>query len=94
MDEGTHQLLHCAGFPFADAVRDGVFRGCPLVKSGAEFLSPAYYNDVLELASVVERFGTKSVQVRHRFYRAETELAHGHEVRVWAMRDDADPRVR
>ena len=91
MDQGTHQLLEAAGFAFAENVRTTDFRGCPLVTSGAEFLTPAYFSDVIELSSQVERFGTKSFTVRHEFHRQGTLLAKGHEIRVWAYGDPENP---
>ncbi|WP_281016786.1 MULTISPECIES: thioesterase family protein [unclassified Minwuia] len=92
MDQGTHGLLEAAGFPFAKLTATPDFRGCPLVASGMDFRSPAFYSDVLLLTTFVERFGTKSFTVRHHFTRDGDLLAEGHEVRVWAVNVPDDPR--
>lgn len=92
MDQGTHGLLEAAGFPFAKLTESPEFRGCPLVASGMDFRSPAFYSDVLVLTSFVERFGSKSFTMRHLFTRDDTLLAEGHEVRVWAANIPDDPR--
>ena len=91
MDAGTHQLMTAAGFPFAAMVKNTAFRGCPLVSSRCDFVSPARLSDVLELWTEVERFGTKSFAVKHEFRRAGDTLARGQEVRVWGWSDPVDP---
>ena len=94
MDSGTHALLHAAGFDLAGQVRaDPLFRGCPLVSSGMDFLRPYYYGDVAVCASQVEKFGNSSFVVRHVFRRGEDPepYATGHEVRVWGSSDPQDP---
>ena len=89
MDQGTHQLLEAVGYPFAEKVRNTAFAGCPLVTSSAEFLLPAFYSDVITLASEAQKFGTKSFTVAHLFWRGDDLLARGQEVRVWAVTDDS-----
>lgn len=92
MDQGTHRLLEAAGFAFAEAVRTTPFRGCVLVSSGATFVKPAVFADIIELETSVTRFGNKSFTVGHRFSRDGDTLATGEEVRVWGWThpDDAD----
>lgn len=91
MDQGTQSLIQAAGFDQVEAVRTTPFRGCALVRSEAEFITPAFYRDVLELRSRVERFGNKSFKMSHEFWRAETLVARGHEIRVWGWSDPTDP---
>ena len=84
MDAGCHNLFKAAGVPFAQMMRDTDFVGCPLVKNEADFTQPAFYDDIITLASHVESFGGKSFKLLHRFTRGDDLLAVGWEIRVWA----------
>ena len=84
MDAGCHNLFKAARVPFAEMMRDTDFVGCPLVKNEAEFTQPAFYDDIITLASQVESFSGKSFKLLHRFTRGGDLLAEGREIRVWA----------
>ncbi len=92
MDTSTHALLKQAGLDLADAIKDPLARGCPLVTSSAEFHTPAYLGDELLITSQVTRFGNTSFHVEHQFTRDDTLLCNGREVRVWAGSDAEDNR--
>ncbi|MDJ0778766.1 MAG: acyl-CoA thioesterase [Gammaproteobacteria bacterium] len=94
MDSGTHALLHAAGFDLAAEVRaDPLFRGCPLVSSGMDFMRPYYFGDIATCVSQVEKFGNTSFVVRHEFRRGDEPepFASGNEVRVWGYSDAQRP---
>lgn len=93
MDYATHALLKVAGFDLAEQLKDPTVRGFPLVKSEAEFISPAYYGDVLTLHSHVAKTGNKSFVTSHQFVRGEQTLCSGSEVRVWGTADIETPDV-
>ena len=65
--------------------------GIPLVDSGARFLAPARFGDVVELASQVSAFRRSSFDVEHKLVVRGAVAIEGHETRVWAARDPADP---
>jgi len=88
MDQGTHGLLDAAGFPYAEEVGKNGFRGCPLVASGADFMRPLQFNDIVVLTSSVASFGRTSFRVEHLFAIGDTTYAKGFEVRVWARDTD------
>ena len=71
----------------------GVFGivGIPLVDSGARFIAPARFGDVVELTSQVNEFRRSSFDVEHRVLVGDTVAVEGRETRVWAVRDPADP---
>ncbi len=64
--------------------------GIPLVDAKARFLHPAKFNDLVEIASEVGRFGRSSFEVRHRITIGGDLAVEGSETRVWATQDPDD----
>jgi 4-hydroxybenzoyl-CoA thioesterase len=64
--------------------------GIPLVDSGARFIAPARFGDVVELTSQVSEFRRSSFDVEHRLSVRGAVAVEGRETRVWAVRDPAD----
>ena len=65
--------------------------GIPLVDARANFLKPAKFGDIVEIASRVSEFRRSSFDVEHRL-SIDGELAvDGSETRVWATRDKTNP---
>jgi len=61
--------------------------GIPLVDASANFLKPAKFGDVIDIASRISEFRRSSFDVEHRL-TIDGELAvEGSETRVWAARD-------
>jgi len=60
-------------------------------EAGARFLAPARFGDQVELSSHVREFRRSSFDVEHRLSVGTTVAVEGHETRVWAARDPADP---
>jgi 4-hydroxybenzoyl-CoA thioesterase len=65
--------------------------GIPLVDSGARFLAPARYGDVVEIASQVTEFRRSSFDLTHTITADGKTVVEGRETRVWVGRDPADP---
>jgi 4-hydroxybenzoyl-CoA thioesterase len=65
--------------------------GIPLVDSGARFLAPARFGDVVELTSRVTEFRRSSFDVEHQLLVRGALAVEGRETRVWAARDPTDP---
>jgi 4-hydroxybenzoyl-CoA thioesterase len=65
--------------------------GIPLVDSGARFIVPARFGDVVEQTSRVIEFRRSSFDVEHQLFVGGTLAVEGKETRVWAARDPADP---
>jgi 4-hydroxybenzoyl-CoA thioesterase len=63
----------------------------PLVDSGARFLVPAKFGDLLEVVSTVKEFRRSSFDIAHQIWNDGKLAAEGHETRVWAGRDPEDP---
>ena len=65
--------------------------GIALVDARANFLKPARFGDMVEIASRVSEFRRSSFDVEHKL-SVNGELAvDGLETRVWAVRDKSDP---
>jgi 4-hydroxybenzoyl-CoA thioesterase len=65
--------------------------GIPLVDSGARFIAPARFGDVVEIASQVTAFRRSSFDLAHTITVRGATAVEGRETRVWAGRDPADP---
>jgi 4-hydroxybenzoyl-CoA thioesterase len=65
--------------------------GIPLVDARANFLKPAKFGDMIEIASRVSEFRRSSFDVEHRIMVGGELAVDGAETRVWAARDKDDP---
>ena len=92
-DECTQALLHSVGLDQRSLRREFGIVGTAAVDASARFTSPVSYGDVMQAVSYVERWGTASFTVYHRFDREETMAVEGREVRIWAKRGP-DGRLR
>jgi 4-hydroxybenzoyl-CoA thioesterase len=91
-DWGTWTLFDAAlGVKPPDLAAAFGIVGLPLVDSGARFLAPARFGDVVEMTSQVSEFRRSSFDVEHQLYVGGTLVVEGRETRVWAARDPADP---
>ncbi len=65
--------------------------GIPLVDARANFLRPAKFGDLIEVASRVSEFRRSSFDVEHRLSVGGELAVEGSETRVWATRDKIAP---
>lgn len=65
--------------------------GIPLVDARANFLKPAKFGDVIEIASRVAEFRRSSFEIEHTLSVNDELAVEGVETRVWAARDKASP---
>ena len=92
MDQSSHLLAREMGVRREDQIPpnpDAV--GFPLVASQADYLAPAYMDDLLEVRTWVSRVGRSSLRLRHEIVRlthdGEQLLVRGAEERVFIGRD-------
>jgi 4-hydroxybenzoyl-CoA thioesterase len=64
--------------------------GIPLVDVSGRFMKPAKFNDVVEIASEINRFGRSSFDVKHLITVDGALAVEGSETRVWAASDPDD----
>lgn len=87
-DRGTHQLFEDAGVSLKVLEADlGVLT--PIVDAQSRFISPARWDDNIEIESEITRWGSRSFTVTHRVSQSESGLAvaEGTEERVCVLRD-------
>lgn len=65
--------------------------GIPIVETGARFMAPSHYGDAVAIELTIVELKRSSFQVRHRLSRDGVLCVEGHETRVWAGRDPAEP---
>jgi 4-hydroxybenzoyl-CoA thioesterase len=65
--------------------------GIPMVDTGAKFLVPSRFGDVIIIESQIALFRRSSFNVAHLVYRGEALAIEAHETRVWAGRDPENP---
>lgn len=61
--------------------------GFPMVDTGARFLVPSKYGDVVTIETSVTKFGRSSFEIRHHLMRGPVLAIEAHEKRVWTARD-------
>ena len=93
-DECTQALLRSVGLGQRSLRDEFDIVGTAAVDASARFTAPVTYGDLLMATSFVERWGTSSFTVYHRFdSEAQVMAVEGREVRIWAKRGD-DGRLR
>ncbi|HEV7276781.1 MAG TPA: acyl-CoA thioesterase [Devosiaceae bacterium] len=69
--------------------------GIPMVDTGAKFLRPSRFGDVVRIETTVTAIGRSSFQVAHRLLNSGELAVEAHEKRVWAGRaEDGSLRAR
>lgn len=64
--------------------------GIPMVDTGAKFIIPSRYGDVIRIESQASDIRRSSFDIRHRVYKGDALAIEAHETRVWAGRDPVD----
>ena len=91
-DWGTWGLFEAAlGVKPQDLFATYGIVGLPLVDSGARFIAPARFGDMVELSSQIGQFRRSSFDIEHRLVVHGDIAVEGKETRVWAGRDPSDP---
>ena len=67
--------------------------GIPMVDTGANFMRPARFGDVVEIVSQVTELGRSSFSVKHVLSNGGAPAVNAHEKRVWVVKD-ADGSIR
>jgi len=62
--------------------------GIPMVDTGARFIKPSSFGDVVEISSEITELGRSSFGVKHSVLRDGDLAIEAHEKRVWVVRDD------
>lgn len=89
-DRATERLFRERGMPLPQLWAQYRLAGFPIVDTGAKFLGPSRFGDLIAIESWIDEWRGKLFLVRHRVVNAGKVVVEGHELRVWALRDPAD----
>jgi 4-hydroxybenzoyl-CoA thioesterase len=90
-DRATERMFRERGMPWPQLWAKYHLAGFPIVDAGAKFLGPSRFGDRITIESHIGEWRNKLFMVRHRIINAGEVVVEGHELRVWALRDPADP---
>lgn len=62
--------------------------GIPMVDTGARFIKPSSFGDVIEIRSTITDLGRSSFAVKHEILRDGEVAIEAHEKRVWVVRGE------
>ncbi len=62
--------------------------GIPMVDTGARFIKPSSFGDIVEIRSEITELGRSSFGVKHTLTRNGETAIEAHEKRVWVVRGE------
>ena len=65
--------------------------GIPMVDTGAKFIEPSRYGDILTIETTATAIRRSSFDIAHRVLKDGKLAIEAHETRVWTGRDPDDP---
>jgi 4-hydroxybenzoyl-CoA thioesterase len=65
--------------------------GIPMVDTGARFIIPSRYGDVISIETQATEIRRSSFDIAHRVFKGEALAIEARETRVWVARDPDDP---
>jgi len=65
--------------------------GIPMVDTGAKFIIPSRYGDVIRIETQATEIRRSSFDIQHRVYKGEALAIEARETRVWAGKDPDNP---
>ena len=90
-DRATERMFRNRGMPWAQLFSTYRMAGLPLVDVTARFLGPSRFGDQITIESWIGEWRGKVIAVEHRVHNLGKIVVEGRELRVWALRDPADP---
>lgn len=66
--------------------------GIPMVDTGARFIKPSRFGDVVTITSTITGFKRSSFEVAHTLFNGGVLAIEGRETRVWVGTDADDPK--
>ncbi|MDP2621017.1 MAG: thioesterase family protein [Hyphomicrobiales bacterium] len=91
VDHAGHELLEKGGLDQLGLRKRYGLRGTVLGNVHAEFKSPAFFGDIIDVFSEVGRIGRSTFEIVHDVMREDTLLAKAKELRVWVVDDENSP---
>ncbi|MEW9672133.1 acyl-CoA thioesterase [Ammoniphilus sp. 3BR4] len=92
MDQATAELFHALGFSLSQIYAKEKI-AMPILETHCVFKSPAFFEDSLQVITKVLELREKVYKLGHEFYRGETLLANGYEIRAWTSFGQGKPKA-
>jgi acyl-CoA thioester hydrolase len=77
MEQAEHEFLRSLGLSVIQPVPEGGYLSWPRVRVECNYLSPARFEEVLQVTLEITRLGSKSVTYKIAFQSGERQVAHG-----------------
>ncbi len=90
-DRATENLFRECGMAWPQLWPQYRLAGFPIVDVGAKFHGPSRFGERIAIESWIDEWRNKLFLVRHRVHNDGRIVVEGHELRVWALRDPANP---
>jgi 4-hydroxybenzoyl-CoA thioesterase len=91
-DASTAHLFEAAlGMKKIAWIRHFGIVGIPMVDTGARFLRPSAFGDVVRIQTTVTELRRSSFVVGHQLFNGDALAVEAHEIRVWAGKDPNNP---
>ena len=90
-DRATERMFRNRGMPWAQLFPDYRLAGLPIVDATARFLGPSRFGDRIGIESWIDEWRGKVFVIEHRVHNNGRIVVEGRELRVWGLRDPADP---
>ncbi|MBU1307836.1 MAG: acyl-CoA thioesterase [Alphaproteobacteria bacterium] len=65
--------------------------GIPMVDTGAKFIKPSRFGDVVRIVTTITELRRSSFMVSHQLFNGDDLAIEAHEIRVWAGVDPDQP---
>jgi 4-hydroxybenzoyl-CoA thioesterase len=65
--------------------------GIPMVDTGAKFIVPSAYGDIITIETRATEIRRSSFKVEHKVFKGDVLAIEAHETRVWTGRDPENP---
>ncbi len=86
---GRNEMLRQSGYPYPEMVKDGIWM--PVVEVGAEYKSPAVYDDVVEIAAWLEYVKGAVAMIRYECRNKDTGQLY---VKGFSKHGITDPELK
>lgn len=90
-DDATHALFRSVGLDIGALYKQYDVVGMPLAESGARYLLPSRFGDLLQIESSVTSWARKVLVVSHTVTSGGRTMVEGTETRIWGLRHPDDP---
>lgn len=91
-DRGSERLFRDRGLPWHIMWPERDLVGLPIVDAHAKFIAPSRMGDEITVESWVDEWRGKTFVMKHQVINNGVTTVEGHEIRVWAKRDEGSPR--